>query len=207
MRVKICGINSPAAFDTAVAAEVDWIGFVFFARSPRVVSPREAASLSARREGGPLRVGLFVAPGDAEIAETLAAVRLDALQLYVDAARAAEVRARFGVTVWRAVGVTAPSDLPAEAGGADAFVVEPKPPAGATRPGGNAVALDWSLLAGWPAPAPWLLAGGLTPENVAGAIRASGATAVDVSSGVESRPGVKDAALIRAFVAAARGVG
>lgn len=207
MRVKICGINSPLAFDTAVAAEADWIGFVFFARSPRVVSPGEAAALSARREGGPLRVGLFVAPGDAEIAAAVAAVRLDCLQLYVDAARAAEIRTRFGVPVWRAVGVTGPGDLPARSDGADGFVVEPKPPPGATRPGGNAVALDWSMLAGWRAPAPWLLAGGLTPDNVAAAIGASGAAAVDVSSGVESRPGAKDAALIRAFVAAARGAG
>lgn len=205
MRVKICGINSPLAFDTAVAAEADWIGFVFFARSPRAVSPGEAAALSARRDGGPLRVGLFVAPGDAEIADVLASVRLDVLQLYVDAARAVDLRARFGVPVWRAVGVAGQGDLPAGADGADGFVVEPKPPRGATRPGGNAVALDWSMLAGWRAPAPWLLAGGLSPDNVAEAIAASGAAAVDVSSGVESRPGVKDAALIRAFVAAARG--
>jgi phosphoribosylanthranilate isomerase len=207
MRVKICGINSPTAFDTAVAVEADWIGFVFFARSPRVVSPAEAAALSARREGGPLRVGLFVAPGDAEIADTLAAVHLDTLQLYVDAVRAADVRARFGVTVWRAVGVSTPSDLPGGAGGIDGFVIEPKPPRGATRPGGNAVALDWSTLAGWQSPAPWLLAGGLTPENVADAIHASGASAVDVSSGVESQPGMKSPALIRTFVAAARGAG
>jgi phosphoribosylanthranilate isomerase len=116
-----------------------------------------------------------------------------------------DLRARFGVPVWRAVGVAGQGDLPAGADGADGFVVEPKPPRGATRPGGNAVALDWSMLAGWRAPAPWLLAGGLSPDNVAEAIAASGAAAVDVSSGVESRPGVKDAALIRAFVAAARG--
>jgi hypothetical protein len=140
MRVKICGINSPLAFDTAVAAEADWVGFVFFARSPRAVSPGEAAALSARRDGGPLRVGLFVAPADAEIADALASVRLDVLQLYVDPARAADVRARFGVPVWRAVGATGHGDLPARSDGADGFVVEPKAPPGATRPGGNAVA-------------------------------------------------------------------
>jgi phosphoribosylanthranilate isomerase len=204
IRVKICGINDASAFDAAVAAEADWIGFVFFPRSPRVLRPAAAASLSARHVGGPARVGLFVEPTDAEVAEALAAVRLDVLQLYVDAPRAAALRARFGVPVWRAVGVTEVADLPTQAAGADGFVVEPKPPPGATRPGGNAVALDWSLPSGWRAPAPWLLAGGLTPDNVAEAIRASGAVAVDVSSGVERGRGVKEPALIRAFVAAAR---
>jgi len=204
IRVKICGVNDASAFDTAVAAGADWIGFVFFQRSPRVLTPTEAGALSARHQGGPARVGLFVAPTDADVADVLAAVKLDVLQLYADAPRAAALRARFGLPVWRAVGVTDAADLPSEAAGADAFVVEPKPPPGATRPGGNAVALDWSLPAGWRAPAPWLLAGGLTPKNVAAAIRASGAEAVDVSSGVERSRGVKDPALIRAFVAAAR---
>jgi phosphoribosylanthranilate isomerase len=204
-RVKICGINDGVGFDTAVAAGADWVGFVFFARSPRVVTPGQAAELSGRHQGGPLRVGLFVEPTDDEVAAALAAVPLDVLQLYVAPARAAELRARFGVNVWRAVGVAGPADLPARAEGADGFIVEPTPPPGATRPGGNAVALDWSIPAGWPAPAPWLLAGGLTPGNVAAAIRASGASAVDVSSGVESRKGVKDPALIAAFVSAARG--
>ncbi len=205
IRVKICGVNDAAAFDATVAAGADWLGFVFFAASPRAVSPAQAAALSARRAGGPLRVGLFVEPTDAEIASVLGAVRLDLLQLYVTAPRAADVRSKFGLPVWRAVGMTQPADLPAEAGGVDGFVVEPKPPPEATRPGGNATALDWSLLAGWRAPAPWLLAGGLTPGNVAEAIRSSGAPAVDVSSGVESRRGVKDPKLIAAFVAAARG--
>jgi phosphoribosylanthranilate isomerase len=204
IRVKICGVNSQTAFDTAVAARADWVGFVFFPRSPRVVTPAAAAALSARHDGGPARVGLFVAPTDAEIADVLGIVRLDLLQLYVDARRAAEVRARFGLPVVRAVGVTSPADLPTDAGGVDGLVIEPKPPDGATRPGGNALALDWSMLAAWRAPSPWLLAGGLTVDNVAAAISASGATAVDVSSGVESERGVKDPALIRAFVAAAR---
>ena len=205
IRIKICGVNDAAAFDATVAAGADWLGFVFFAASPRAVSPAQAAALSARQTGGPLRVGLFVEPTDAEIVAVLGAVRLDVLQLYVAAPRAADIRSKFGLPVWRAVGVTQAADLPAEAGGVDGFVVEPKPPPGATQPGGNATALDWSLLAGWRAPAPWLLAGGLTPGNVAEAIRASNAGAVDVSSGVESRRGVKDPALIAAFVAAARG--
>lgn len=204
-RVKICGVNDAAAFDAAVEGGADWVGFVFFPPSPRAVAPAEAAALSARKLGGPKRVGLFVEPTEAQIAAALAAVRLDFLQLYVGAARAAALRVRFGVPVWRAVGVSSAADLPSAADGADGLVIEPKPPRGATRPGGNAVALDWSLPAGWRAPAPWLLAGGLTVPNVGDAIRRSGATAVDVSSGVERSAGVKDAALIRAFIAAARG--
>ena len=204
IRVKICGIADPAGFDAAVAAGADWIGFVFYPPSPRAVTPAQAAALSARHAGGPRRVGLFVSPTDDEVAAALAALRLDALQLYAPPPRAAELRARFGVKVWRAVGVTDRGDLPAEPEGADALVIEPKPPPGATRPGGNARALDWSLTAGWHAPLPWLLAGGLTQANVGAALAASGAAAVDVSSGVERRPGVKDPALIADFVAAAR---
>lgn len=203
-RVKICGIADPTGFDAAVAAGADWVGFVFYPPSPRAVTPAQAAQLSARHAGGPLRVGLFVSPADDEVAATLAALRLDAVQLYGPPPRAAEVRARFGVKVWRAVGVADGADLPRAADGADALVIEPKPPPGATRPGGNARALDWSLTAGWHAPLPWLLAGGLTPANVGTALAASGATAVDVSSGVEREPGVKDPALIAAFVAAVK---
>lgn len=203
-RVKICGINDAAAFDAVVEVAANWVGFVFFPPSPRAVTPAQAAELSARHAGGPARVGLFVEPTDAEVALALAAVKLDVLQLYVSAARAAELRASFGMPVWRAVGMTHVGELPERADGIDGLVIEPKPPEGATRPGGNAVSLDWSLLAGWRAPAPWLLAGGLTPENVGAAIRASGATAVDVSSGVERARGVKDVGLIRAFADAAR---
>jgi phosphoribosylanthranilate isomerase len=203
-RVKVCGIASAVAFDAAVAAGADWVGFVFFPPSPRAVTPAQAAALSARCPGGPLRVGLFVEPEDDAIAATLAALRLDVLQLYCAAPRAAALRARFGVPVWHAVGISTRADLPGQAEGIDGFVIEPKPPAGATRPGGNAVALDWSLPAGWRAPAPWLLAGGLTPENVGSAIRASAASAVDVSSGVERAPGIKDPALIAAFIASVR---
>jgi phosphoribosylanthranilate isomerase len=131
-------------------------------------------------------------------------VRLDVLQVYDGRERCAALRARFGLPVWRAVGVAAAADLPAAAEGVDGFVIEARPPEGATRPGGNAAAFDWSILRGWRAPLPWLLAGGLTPANVAEAIRATGAPAVDVSSGVERESGKKDPELIRAFVAAAR---
>jgi phosphoribosylanthranilate isomerase len=203
-RVKVCGLNDAAGFDAAAAAGADWLGFVFFARSPRHVTPARAAALSARLARGPGRVGLFVEPTDDAVAAALAALRLDALQLYTSAERAAALRARFGVPVWRAVGVRERADLPGAAAGTDGLVIEAKPPAGATRPGGNAVAFDWSLLSGWTAPVPWLLAGGLRADNVAEAIRISGAPAVDVSSGVERAAGVKDPALIRAFIAAAR---
>ncbi len=203
-RVKICGLNDAAGFDAAVAAGADWVGFVFFPASPRAVTPAQAAALSARHPGGPLRVGLFVDPSDSDIAAALAALPLDVLQLYVPPARAMQVRTTFGLPVWRAVGVAGAAELPLGAEAVDGYVVEPKPPPGATRPGGNAVSLEWALLAGWQATLPWILAGGLTPDNVAEAIRAAGAAAVDVSSGVERARGVKDPALIAAFIAAAR---
>lgn len=203
VRIKICGINEPAAFDAAIEAGADWVGFVFFPPSPRYVGPDRAASLSARHPGGPPRVGLFVDPTAAMIDAALDQVRLDVLQLYGRTDLPA-LRRRFSLTIWRAIGISGPADLPAETGGADALVLEAKPPPQATRPGGNATAFDWSLLRNWHAPAPWILAGGLTPDNVAAAIRATGAQAVDVSSGVERAPGRKDPALIRSFIANAR---
>ena len=205
IRVKICGINDPASFDTVLEAGADWVGFVFFPPSPRCVTAAQAAALSARHTGGPLRVGLFVNPTDQQIAAVLDAVPLDILQLYGRGPDVAALRARFGKPIWRAVGIDSAADLPADSSGADSLLLEAKPPADATRPGGNATSFDWALLRGWTAPAPWVLAGGLTPDNVADAIRATGATAVDVSSGVERARGVKDPALIRAFIANARG--
>jgi phosphoribosylanthranilate isomerase len=208
VRVKICGINDPAALDAAVAAGADWVGFNFFPPSPRYLTPAHAAGLSARMPrdmpGGPARVGLFVDPEPEGIATTLDAVPLDALQVYgvVDLPA---LRRRFGLPVWRAIGIGSSDDLPSASLGADRLVLEAKPPAQATRPGGNALRFDWSLLLGWQAPAPWILAGGLTVTNVAEAIRATGAEAVDVSSGVERSRGVKDPALIQAFIHNARG--
>lgn len=202
VRVKICGISTPEGFDAAVEAGAEWIGFVFFPPSPRAVTPGQAAALSIRSEGGPARVGLFVQPSDDDVARVLSGVPLAALQVYADADRAAALRVRFGLPVWQAVGVAGRGDLPLAAS-VDALLLDAKPPADALLPGGNAHSFDWSLLRDWAAPIPWMLAGGLHPGNVAAAIRLSGATAVDVSSGVERERGVKDAGLIRRFVQAA----
>jgi phosphoribosylanthranilate isomerase len=204
IRVKICGIINAVALDTAVVAGADWIGFNFFPPSPRYITPAAAAALSNRSPGGPPRVGLFVNPTIEAIAGVLAEVQLDALQIYGATVDWAAIRAHFGVPVWRACGVSGPADLLTDAQGADRLLLEAKPPAGADRPGGNATRFDWTVLRGWKPPVPWMLAGGLTPDNVADAIRETGADAVDVSSGVESTRGVKDPALIRAFIVAAK---
>jgi len=208
-QVKICGVNDAAGFDAAVAAGADFIGFVFFPPSPRAVTPGQAAALAARAAGGPQRVGLFVDPDDALLAAVLAVVQLDLIQLHGEETpeRAAAVRARFGRPVMKALGVAAPADLARLADYApavDRFLLDAKPPPGAPLPGGNAAPFDWRLVAGRAIPRPWLLAGGLTPENVAAAVRQSGAPGVDVSSGVERARGVKDPGKIAAFVAAAR---
>ncbi len=211
-RTKICGINDPAAFDAAAEAGADWIGFVFFPASPRAVTPGAAATLSGRAQGGPKdgpgggpsRVGLFVEPDDAAIARVLDAVALDALQLYASAERVAAIVQRFGVPAWHALGIGDAGQLPHAPGAASLLLIEPKPGPGSILPGGNGIALDWSMLAGFRPPYPWMLAGGLTPDTVAAAVRATGAPAVDVSSGVERARGVKDPALIRRFIATAR---
>ena len=210
VRVKICGVNSPVALDAAVSAGADMLGFVFFPPSPRALSPADAAALSAFHTGEAERAGLFVDPDDAAIEAVLSALRLDVVQLHGSETpqRCAAVRARFGLPVMKALGVASPADLDALADYApavDRFLLDAKPPAGAELPGGNAAAFDWRLTAGRAVPRPWLLAGGLTPDNVARALAESGAPGVDVSSGVEKARGVKDSALVRAFVAAAKG--
>jgi phosphoribosylanthranilate isomerase len=203
-QVKICGINDPLAFDAAVEAGADWIGLVFFSPSPRFITPAVAAALSSRKPGGPPRVGLFVEPTEAMIAAVLESVKLDILQVYGAADRLGAIKRRFGLPIWRAIGINTAADLPTTAPEADRLLLEAKPPAGAEHPGGNATTFDWSILRGWNAPAPWVLAGGLTPQNVATAVQQTGANAVDVSSGVESRKGVKDPARIQAFITNAK---
>lgn len=210
MRVKICGVNSPMALDAALSAGADMLGFVFFPASPRALSPADAAALGALGTGEAERVGLFVDADDTAIAAVLAALPLDVLQLHGKETpeRCAAIRGRFGRPVMKALGIASIADLDALAAYApavDRFLLDAKPPADAERPGGNAAAFDWRLVSGRALPRPWLLAGGLTPDNVARAIAESGAPGVDVSSGVEQAPGVKDPALVRAFVAAAKG--
>ncbi len=203
-RVKICGINSADAMDAAVETGADYIGFNFFRLSPRVVTPAQAAALSKRHPGGPALVGLFVDPSDDDVAAVLAAVALDVLQIYGPQGRAASLRLLFGIATWATVGVSDVPDLPLAAPGVDGLLIEAKAPLDAVLPGGNAQLFDWSILHGWKSPMPWMLAGGLTPGNVADAVRISGAPAVDVSSGVERSRGIKDPALIRAFIRSAR---
>ncbi len=203
-QVKICGINDPAAFDAAVQAGADWVGFVFFPPSPRYVTPEAAAALSSRIDGGPPRVGLFVEPDIDAIARVLDTVRLDVLQIYGALDSLPAIGARFGLPVWHAAGIASAADLPSDSRGADRLLLEATPPVGANRPGGNGVSFDWSLMRGWKAPVPWMLAGGLTPANVSTAIRQSAADSVDVSSGVEVRKGVKDPGAIKRFIEAAK---
>lgn len=206
--VKICGLSEAAGFDAAIEHGADWIGFVFFDRSPRVVTPSQAARLSARHPGGARRIGLFVRAGDQEIAACLDQVRLDGLQVYDTPERAEAIGARFGLPVWLAYGVSTEADLPRSVPPQQVMrlVIESHAPRQADRPGGNGIRFDWTMLQGWQAPCPWMLAGGLDPDNVAEAIRHSGAGAVDVSSGVESGPGLKDPRRIAAFIRAAKSV-
>lgn len=208
--VKICGLTDSAHVDAAVDAGARYLGFVFFAKSPRAVTTEQAAALALGVPPGIMRVGLFVNPDDGFLASVLDRVPLDMIQLHGKESpeRVADVKARFGLPVMKAVGVCGPQDLDAlwDYGlVADQLLVDAKAPKDADLPGGNGVSFDWRLLVGRKWLKPWMLAGGLTPQNVATAIRLTGAAAVDVSSGVESAPGLKDAALIRAFVKAATG--
>ncbi|HET6609136.1 MAG TPA: phosphoribosylanthranilate isomerase [Rhodopila sp.] len=207
IEVKICGVNDPAAFDAAVEGGADWVGFVFFPPSPRYVTPQQALNLSRRSPAGPPRVGLFVRPTWEDIQRVTDVVKLDILQLY-GVKDFTEIRGRFSGQIWQAIGVSAEVDLPSKVEVAiDRLLVEPKPPPGANRPGGNAVTLDWTITSRWESPRPWILAGGLNPDNVREAIVAAHATAVDVSSGVEAAVGVKSPDRIRTFISAAKAAG
>ncbi|RMD49986.1 MAG: phosphoribosylanthranilate isomerase [Alphaproteobacteria bacterium] len=212
VRVKICGITDRPALEAAAEAGAAYVGFVFFPRSPRALSVETARELALSAPPGLAKVGLFVDPTDAELDAVLERVPLDLIQLHgrEDPERVAEVRAGAGLPVMKAVGLRSAADLPgieAHEAVADMILVDAKAPEGASLPGGRGVAFDWRLIAGRRWARPWMLAGGLTPGNVAEAIRLTGARQVDVSSGVEAAPGRKDPALIRAFVEAARAAG
>lgn len=206
-RIKICGINSSGSLEAAIAARASHVGFNFFPPSPRFAAPDLAAPLSRQAADRIVRVGVFVDADDAFLAETLAAAPLDALQFHGEESpeRVAQAKARFGLPVWKVLSVSARDDLTraaAYAGAADFLLLDAKTPKG-TLPGGMGLSFDWNLLSGWKPLLPWGLAGGLSPSNVAEAVRQTGAPLVDTASGVESAPGVKDADLIAAFCAAA----
>lgn len=205
-KVKICGLSEPETLRVAVEAGADWIGFAFPEKSPRHVSHETAKALIADM-GAAIPVALLLDPDNAEI-DAILALGFQTLQLHgaETPERLADVKDRTGAEVWKALGVATKADLAyAEAfAAADRLLIDAKPPEGATRTGGHGETFDWSILEGWAAPKPWLLAGGLTPENAKAAIAATNAPALDVSSGVETAPGVKNAALIKAFIEAAK---
>ncbi|HCQ67433.1 MAG TPA: phosphoribosylanthranilate isomerase [Rhodobacteraceae bacterium] len=207
IQVKICGLSTPEQVSWAVEAGARYVGFNFFAKSPRYVELGTAAELAVEVPPGIAKVTLVVDPDDATLDAILARVPTDMIQLHgqESPARVAEIRARHGLPVMKAIGIADAGDvakLAAYSPVADQLLVDAKPPKGAPLPGGTGVAFDWGLLQGYRFQRPWMLAGGLTPENVAAAVKLTGARQVDVSSGVETAPGVKDEARIRAFLRA-----
>lgn len=206
-RVKICGMSDEASVKAAIVAGADYLGFIIFPKSPRGVSLAEAARLSALK-GNAKSVAVLVDPDDALLGQVLRVLAPDIIQLHGQESpeRCLDARNYAGEGVWKAVPVSGAADVARAsryAGFADAILFDAKPPAGADRPGGWGEGYDYSLVKGFDA-LPFILAGGLTPENVAGAITASGAPAVDAVSGVESAPGVKVAARIVAFLSAVK---
>ena len=206
--VKICGLSTPPTLDATIAAGADLAGFVFFAKSPRHIDLDTARALGEQAAGRIQKVALTVDADDAALAEIVAALRPDMLQLHGHESpeRVGAVKARFGLPVIKAIGVASAADVAAARsydGVADWLLFDAKPAPDATVPGGAGVVFDWDLLRNITA-AKWMLSGGLDPENVAAALRQTQAPAVDVSSGVESARGVKDAGKIATFVAAVR---
>lgn len=208
---KICGINTPDAMSAAVDGGADYVGLVFYEPSPRYVTPEAAAELAALVPDGIVRTGLYVDAPDELYEATVRSADLGLLQLHGNEtpARVRELRARYGVPVMKVIKVSEADDLAAADAYfdvADRILFDAKPPKSMKNalPGGNALSFDWTLLAGRSWPLPWMLSGGLTPENVRTAIEVTGAPAVDVSSGVEDTPGTKNPAKIRAFLDAVR---
>ena len=208
--VKICGINSVEAADAAAKARADFAGMIFHRTSPRYLNPIQAGIVAERLRGRLRTVALLIDPDDDEIAGVVTVVKPDFLQLHGNEtpARVGAIKSRFGVPTIKAFAIADANDFAGVAAyndAADMFLFDAKAPATATRPGGgHGVAFDWQLIRGRSFARPWLLAGGLKADNVARAIRTSEAPGVDVSSGVEDRPGVKNPELIRNFVETAR---
>jgi phosphoribosylanthranilate isomerase len=207
VRVKICGLSEERSLTAAIDSGAAYVGFVFFRRSPRFVDANTAAALVAKVPRDVTAVGLFVDPADSDLDTILSRVPLGMVQLHgrETPERVAEIKKRTGLAVMKAVGVATAADVVRAAAhdqAADMLLLDAKAPAGASRPGGNAIPFEWALARTYTGRLPWMLAGGLTPRNVAQAIAQSGAGIVDVSSGVETKPGVKSPAKIRAFLTA-----
>jgi phosphoribosylanthranilate isomerase len=207
--VKICGLSTPETLEAAIAAGADMVGLVFFPKSPRHLSQERGAALARQVAGRAEVVALTVDMENAELGSLVEAVRPDWLQLHggEGVERVKAIRAAFGCQVMKAIPVGSAADLAVAdryMKVADRLLLDAIPPKGATRPGGLGTTFDWSIVAGFDPDVPWLLSGGLRPGNVAEAMRITGASGVDVSSGVETAPGVKSPELIRAFVANAR---
>lgn len=211
LRVKICGLSTAETVRAAVEAGAAYLGFVFFDRSPRNLSFDAARALAVDVPDGVAKVALTVNATDDMLVQLTQTVPLDMVQLHGGEApvRVAEVKALTGLPVMKAVGVAGPADLAqidAHEAVADQILVDTKPPKGADRPGGNATPFDWSLIAGRRWTKPWMLAGGLTADNLADALAVTGARQIDLSSAVETAPGVKDPGLIRDFMATSRAI-
>jgi phosphoribosylanthranilate isomerase len=207
--VKICGLSTAATLDAALDAGADMVGFVFFSKSPRHIDWATARALGRQAKGRAKIVALSVDADDDTLKRIADALAPDLLQLHgrETPARVKQIGELFARPTMKAIGVAARVDLAqaeAYANVADLLLIDAKPPKDAVLPGGNGRPFDWSLTRDFHAAVPWLLSGGLEPDSVAAAIALSGARGVDVSSGVESAPGVKDPAKIRAFIAAAR---
>lgn len=207
--IKICGLSTPETLEAALAAGADMVGFVFFEKSPRHIDDDLAARLGAQVSGRARKTALSVDADDARLDAIVAALAPDGLQLHGKESpeRVAAVKARYGLPVLKAIGVSDAADLERAAayrGVADWLLLDAKPPKDAAHPGGNGVTFDWTLLKHLDRTLPFMLSGGLDPANVAEAIRISTPDGVDVSSGVEDRPGVKNPDKIRAFVETAR---
>lgn len=207
IRVKICGLKEPAHVAAAAEAGAAYVGFVFFEKSPRNVSLSQARDLAVEAPVGVAKVALTVNADDAFLDKLVETVPLDMLQLHgrESPERVAEVRERFGLPVMKAIGIADAEDvakIDTYGAVADQLLVDAKPPQNATLPGGNGLSFDWRLVNRKYWPRPWMLAGGLTADNVAEAVKMTGARQLDLSSGVESAPGVKDVGMIRAFMKA-----
>ena len=209
LTVKICGLRTPETLHAAIEAGADWVGFVFFPKSPRHVSLDEARALGPLVAGRAQKVALLVDAPDAMIADVIAALQPDFLQLHGHETpeRVGEIKQRFGVPLIKAVGIAGQDDLiqaRAYESVVDWMLYDAKPPKQAVLPGGNGVSFDWTLLKEAGKQHHFMLSGGLDADNVANALAITGAAGVDVSSGVESAPGIKDTKRIKAFMAAVR---